>query len=78
MQEEACLEPLEDYSQSVNENWTTHRTVLCNTKPRAYNRTNKLQLGALDTTISWKDEEKNKFTRWKLLSVSQIHLDQQS
>ena len=29
----------------------------CNTKLRAYNGTNIPQLGALDTTISWKDEE---------------------
>ena len=31
----------------------------CNTKLRAYNGTNIPQLGALDTTISWKDEETN-------------------
>ena len=29
----------------------------CNTKLRAYNGTNIPQLGALETTISWKDEE---------------------
>ena len=29
----------------------------CNTKLRAYNRTNIPQLGALETTITWKDEE---------------------
>ena len=29
----------------------------CNTKLRAYNRTNIPQLGALDTPITWKDEE---------------------
>ena len=31
----------------------------CNTKLRAHNGTNIPQLGALDTTISWKDEETN-------------------
>ena len=29
----------------------------CNTKLRAYNGTNIPQLGALDTPITWKDEE---------------------
>ena len=29
----------------------------CNTKLRAYNRTNIPQLSALDTPITWKDEE---------------------
>ena len=32
----------------------------CNTKLRAYNGTNIPQFGALDTTISWKDEETKK------------------
>ena len=35
----------------------------CNTKLRAYNGTNIPQLGALDTTISWKDEETNEVHR---------------
>ena len=63
----------------------------CNTKLRVYNVTNIPQLGALDTTITWKDKETkevnkmnttfyvvNKLTRWILLSISLIHQDQQS
>ena len=43
--------------QSVNKNWNAHRITKMNTKLRAYNRTKIPQLGALETTITWKDEE---------------------
>ena len=32
----------------------------CNTKLRAYNRTNNPQLGALDTAVTWTDDEMRK------------------
>ena len=35
----------------------------CNTKLRAYNGTNILQLGALDTPITWKDEAKKEVNK---------------
>ena len=35
----------------------------CNTKLRAYNRTNIPQLSALDTTITWKDKETKKVNK---------------
>ena len=50
----------------------------CNTKLRAYNGTNIPQLGALDTPITWKDEETKEVNKWILLSISPIHQDQQS
>ena len=49
--------------QSVNENCNAHRTMECNTKLRAYNGTNIPQLSALDTVISWKDEETKKVNK---------------
>ena len=36
---------------------------ICNTKLRAYNRTNIPQLSALETTITWKDEETKKVNK---------------
>ena len=35
----------------------------CNTKLRAYNGTNISQLSALDTVITWKDEERRKVNK---------------
>ena len=46
--------------QSVNKNWTVHRTMKMQIKAQSNRRTNIPQLSAVDTTIAWKDEEINK------------------